>query len=104
MVNRKIYFNNDIISLAEYLPVDDVDSYSDLLDIDTQKGYNYIFSQSFLEFSKEEVKQRFYASIILNQNKVLIGSIGVSQLNSIPDLAIRLFKPYRMQGVRNNGI
>ena len=100
MSERKIYIKNDIISLAENLPSDDSDSYSDWLDEETQKGYNHKFTKTFEEYSKEELVFPFDAAIILNENKVLIGSTGVSVMNDleVPDLSIRIFKPYRNQG------
>jgi len=99
--NRTIFIKNDIISLAEYLPSDDSDGYNDWLDEETQRGYNHKFNQTFEEYSKEEFISSFNASIILNKNDMLIGSIGVSELNDsqpLPDLSIRIFKPYRNQG------
>jgi Acetyltransferases, including N-acetylases of ribosomal proteins len=97
-MERKIYISNGIISLTEYLPCDDKYSYNDWLDIETQKGYNFRFNESYENFRRQEVKQRFLASIIHNKNNLLIGEIGISPINTIPDLAIRIYKPFRMQG------
>lgn len=97
---RKVFIKNDIISLAEYMPSDDVDGYNDWLDEETQRGYNHKFTKTFDEYSKEGLAFPFEASIVLNKNNSLIGSIGVSEMNDLqlPDLAIRIFKPYRNQG------
>ncbi|HAN20070.1 MAG: hypothetical protein A2Y15_05250 [Clostridiales bacterium GWF2_36_10] len=97
-MQRKTYISNNQISLVEYLPSDDKNSYNDWLDIETQKGYNYKFNETYDNFSKSGIRQRFYSTIILNSDNTIIGNIAISPINSIPDLAIRIYKPYRKQG------
>jgi ribosomal-protein-alanine N-acetyltransferase len=100
MSNRKIYIKNDIISLAECLPEDDREGYNDWLDEETQRGYNHKFNQTFEEYSEQGFAPLFEAAVILNENNALIGAISVSAANplEVPDLAIRIFKPYRSKG------
>ena len=100
MSGRKIFMQNDMISLAEHLPEDDLDCYNDWLDKETQKGYNHEFDQTFEEYCNQEFVPLFDAAIILNKNNKLIGSIGISTENplELPDMSIRIFKPYKNQG------
>jgi len=55
-------------------------------------------STSFEEFSKNEIKQRFLAMIQLIETNEIIGSVGISPLETTPDLAIWIFKPFRKKG------
>lgn len=97
-MKRKEYISNDVISLVEYLSIDDFSNYNNWLDEDTQKGYNFRFNESFENFIKQPLKQRFFASIILKENDSVIGNIGISPPNCIPDLAIGIYKPFRNHG------
>jgi RimJ/RimL family protein N-acetyltransferase len=96
-MNRIIYTSNNILSLVKYQKCDDRDLYEDWLDPDTQKGYNGVFVESFEDFSKREIKQRFFAMIRLEKTSEIIGAVGISPPETIPDLAIWIFKPYRRQ-------
>lgn len=98
MMNRKIYAANDILRLVEYQKCDDRVIYENWQDDETQKGFNYILKESFEEFSARETKQRFVAMIQLTETDELIGYVGISPPESIPDLAIWLFKPFRNKG------
>jgi RimJ/RimL family protein N-acetyltransferase len=101
-MHRKIYIKNDVLSLSEYLPSDNYENYNDWLDTDTQNGYNFKINDNFYEFQKREVKSRFNTSIIRSSDGAFIGIIGVSPINTPPDLAIRIFNPYRRQGYGTN--
>jgi hypothetical protein len=97
-MNRTIYISNEKLSLVKYQNCDDRILYDDWLDADTQKGYNGIFVDSFEEFSKREIKQRFFAMIQRNADNEIIGAVGISPPDTIADLAIWIFRPYRRQG------
>jgi RimJ/RimL family protein N-acetyltransferase len=97
-MNRIIYTSDNILSLVEYQKCDDRALYDDWLDPDTQKGYNFVLVESFEDFSKRETKQRFFAMIRLVKTSEIIGAIGISPPDTIPDLAIMIFKHYRRQG------
>lgn len=97
-MNRKTYISNDILSLVEYQKSDDRVLYENWLDPDTQKGYNGVYVTTFEEFQSEERRQRFFAMIQLNDTKEIIGAIGISPPETIADLAIWVFNPYRRQG------
>jgi RimJ/RimL family protein N-acetyltransferase len=98
-VERKIYIENDLISLSEYIDSeDDLNCYICWLDTETQNGYNYKMKSSFEDYAKEENKARFIATIIRKSDNASIGSIFVSPEYALPDLAIMIFKPYRNQG------
>ena len=97
-MDRNIYISNNVLSLVEYRPCDDRALYEDWLDSETQKGYNCIYVTTFEDFQSKEVKQRFFAMIRLNGTNEIIGAVGISPPETEPDLAIRIFKPYRRQG------
>ncbi|OGO90533.1 MAG: hypothetical protein A2Y17_01540 [Clostridiales bacterium GWF2_38_85] len=96
-IKRHTYISNEKIGLVEYLPVDDKANYNDWIDAETQNGYNYNFNQTYDEFLSIEDRQCFIASIELN-NKDIIGMVSISPENTVPDLAIRIYYPYRNQG------
>jgi RimJ/RimL family protein N-acetyltransferase len=97
-MSRKIYTSNDILRLVEYKKCDDRVLYENWQDAETQKGYNFILEESFEEFSASETKQRFFAMIQLIETNEIIGSVGISPPESVPDLAIWIFKPFRQKG------
>jgi RimJ/RimL family protein N-acetyltransferase len=95
---RTEYTSDWLVSLAEYTKSDDRALYDNWLDPDVQKGYNFVLTESFEDFSKRELKQRFFAMIQLNGTGEIAGAVGVSPPESPPDLAIWIFAPYRKQG------
>jgi len=97
-MNRVVYASNDVLSLVEYQKCDDRALYEDWLDPDTQKGYNGIYVDAFEDFQAREIKQRFFAMIQRRDTGEIIGAVGISPPETIPDLAIWVFKPYRRQG------
>ncbi len=59
-MERKVYLQNDIITLSEYIDSeDDINCYTCWLDEETQNGYNYKMTSSFEEYTKQENKARF---------------------------------------------
>ena len=97
-MNRQIYISNEILQLVEHKPCDDCALYENWLDPATQEGYNGIYVTTFEEFKRREVRQRFFAMIRLNSTNEIIGAVGISPPETIPDLAIWIFQPYRRQG------
>jgi RimJ/RimL family protein N-acetyltransferase len=98
-MNRKIYIKNSQLSLSEYIAdLDDLDNYYCWQEPETQKGYNYKRTDPFKEFTIDSIKSRFIATIIRYSDSACIGSIFVSPMNTLPDLAIMIYKPYRNQG------
>ena len=97
-MEREIYVGSDILSLVEYLSEDDMDSYNNWLEPETQSCFNFAFRDTFEDYVTRVIKQRFWASIRLNESEIIIGTIGLSPESSPPDLAIWIYKPYRNQG------
>lgn len=101
-MDRKIYISNAIVSLVEYKKPDDKALYDNWQDPATQRGYNGIYHQDFKAFTNRTIRQRFFAMIMLNQpdstEGPIIGAVGISPPETIADLAIWLFAPYRGKG------
>jgi RimJ/RimL family protein N-acetyltransferase len=98
-MERKIYISNGYLSLAEYIKEsDDIDTYNCWSDPETQRGYNYKFTSTFDEYKNKPHRSRFLATIIRCSDNAKIGSIFLSPENTLPDLAIMLYKQYRGQG------
>ena len=99
-MERRIYTTGQRLSLAEYLDdVDDPAGYEDWLDPDTQSGYNYHFTDTYDEYhGAESSSHRFEAVIIRNADEKVIGSVSLSPEGTLPDLAIRIYLPYRAAG------
>ena len=98
-MNRSIYISNDILSLVEYQKSDDCALYDNWQDPETQRGYNGIYFTSFEEYEKKDsLRSRFFAMIRLNDTNETIGAVSVSPPETVLDLAIWIFKPYRRQG------
>lgn len=97
-MKRKIYCTSNTLSLVECLPRDDEACYKNWFDKETQNGFNFILDETFDEYCKNESNQRFTAIILRNDDNTIIGSVSISPLNTTPDLAIWLFRPFRRQG------
>ena len=97
-MQRHTYISNNILSLVEYWKCDDNALYEDWLDPDTQKGYNGIYFTSFEDFSNRDIKLRFSAMIELNDTKEIVGAVAISPPETIADLSIQIFSPYRNRG------
>ncbi len=101
--NRKIYFKNNLLSLAEYCPAfDDHDYYGCWQDPATQDGYNYKMRGSLEEFRARPARTRLLAVIIRNEDEEPVGIVSLSPEGTLPDLAIMLYKPYRGKGYGTN--
>lgn len=98
-MGKIIFIENNEIALEKYTHDDDKAMYECWLDVDTQKGYNGIFYDSFEEFHKEDIsKFHFYSLIIDKKSGKKVGTVRLSPPKYEPDLAIWIFKPYRNKG------
>jgi len=99
---RNIYSEDETIALSEYIDkLDSSDCYCCWQDEETQKGFNFKFSKSLENFTNAGVKSRFIATIVRKIDDVCVGSIFLSPENTLPDLAIMIYKPYRRKGYAN---
>ena len=98
-MSRSIYTSNNILSLVEHQKIDDRALYENWQDPETQRGYNGVYFDSFEDFEiRDSLRSRFFAMIRLNATHEIIGAVSVSPPETVPDLAIWVFKPYRRQG------
>jgi RimJ/RimL family protein N-acetyltransferase len=98
-MDRKIYVSDEVISLSEYIDaLDDSDCYNCWQDKETQVGYNHKFTKTFDEYTNGFTHSRFTATIIKTHDKTPVGSIFLSPENTLPDLAIFIYKPYWGKG------
>ena len=97
--NRKVWIANDILSLVVRVPeVDDINDYECWQDKATQDGYNFKLDMTLEEFRNLPNRSRFIATIQRNSDSACIGSISVSPVGSLPDLAIMVYEPFRHHG------
>ena len=94
---------NSMVGLTEYTSNDFADMYLCWTDIDTQKGYNGTFNQTFEEFERFQLKQfelqfKFWVTIIDKQTsqKVGVQRLGLDEI--CPDLAIWIYPQHRNKG------
>ena len=98
-MERKIYISNDQLLLAEFCNAYDAEAfYNCWQDHDTQAGYNYKMDITLDTFISRPIHSRFLAVIIRKIDNVVIGMVSLSPENTMPDLAIMIYKPYRQQG------
>ncbi|MBQ8496120.1 MAG: GNAT family N-acetyltransferase [Clostridia bacterium] len=98
-MERKIYISNDELTIAEYCNDFDAEAnYNCWQDHDTQKGYNYKMAITLEAFKNRPIRSRFQSVIIRKSDNAVIGTISMSPENSLPDLAIMIYPPYRKQG------
>jgi Acetyltransferases, including N-acetylases of ribosomal proteins len=96
---RKAYIFSEELSLCEYIhSIDDINGYNCWRNEDTERGFNFRMSSTFEEFSKQPVRSRFLATIVRCADNTDIGQIFLSSENTLPDLAIMLYKSYRGMG------
>lgn len=93
------FIEDDTILLRKYSHSDDLDLYACWQDIETQKGYNYIFKESFEEFQKFDIDQfPFWATITEKGKNISIGTVRLGPDGECPDLAIWIYKGHRSCG------
>lgn len=94
-----IFMEDETILLRKYSHSDDLDMYTCWQDIETQKGYNFIFKESFEEFQKFDIDRfPFWATIVEKEKNVNIGTVRIGLNMECPDLAIWIYKDYRNRG------
>ncbi len=94
---------NDLVGLIRYTHYDDVDMYRCWQDIETQKGYNGKFTQTFEEFKIFQVKQfkqgfKFWVTIVDKRSSQRVGVLRLGLDEICPDLAIWIYPRYRNKG------
>ena len=102
-MTRIIFTANETLSLAQYIDeLDDPENYANWLDSETQSGYNYCMTDTYEEYHSKAAAFRFIAVILRNADHKIIGVISLSPNQEEPDLAIRLYRPFRGQGYGTN--
>lgn len=90
---------NQMIGLMPYTHNDDYDMYMCWQDIDTQKGYNGIFTQSFDEFQKTDIhKFKFWVTVVDKNTEERVGVLRLGLDEMCPDLAIWIYPSQRNKG------
>ena len=91
---------NSSIALVPYSHQDDHDMYLCWQDIQTQKGYNYVFYQSFEAYqqSVEIERFKFWVTVIEKAGGKRIGVLRLGLNEEYPDLAIWIYPQYRRKG------
>lgn len=86
---------NDLIGLAQYTHADDIDMFACWQDIETQKGYNGIFNQTFDEFRAYTIELfKFWVTVIDKKNNQKVGVLRLGLDEVCPDLAIWIYPRY----------
>ena len=99
-MTRTIYITGSGIALGQLLPDDTYADWADWQDPDTQKGYNFIMDTPFEQYAARPLRHRLYAVIVReNDPDTPLGIVMISPPPSAPDLAIRVFAPYRGHGI-----
>ena len=94
---------NEKIGLKQYTYDDEYDMYMCWQDTDTQKGYNFILTESFDEFKDDDIsKFKFWVVIEDKITKEKVGVIRLGLDEKCPDLAIWIYPQYRNQGYGTN--
>ena len=94
---------NEKIGLKQYTYDDEYDMYMCWQDIDTQKGYNFILTESFDEFKDDDItKFKFWVVIVNKKTNEKVGVIRLGLDEKCPDLAIWMYPQYRNQGYGTN--
>ena len=90
---------NELIGLAQYTHADDIDMFACWQDIDTQKGYNGIFDQTFDEFKEFKIERfKFWVTVTDKKINKKVGVLRMGLNEICPDLAIWIYPQYRHRG------
>lgn len=94
---------NSMVGLTEYTSNDFADMYLCWTDIDTQKGYNGKFNQTFEEFERFQLEQfklqfKFWVTIIDKRTSQKVGVLRLGLDEICPDLAIWIYPQHRNKG------
>lgn len=94
-----IITENETIRLLQYTHDDDRDMYECWKDVNTQKGYNGVFAETFDEFRRFEIaKFRFWVTILDKEQNIRVGTLRLGLDEVCPDLAIWIYPQYRNCG------
>ena len=90
---------NENLGLRQYTHADDHDMYLCWQDIDTQKGYNGIFDQSFDSFKMHDISRfKFWVVVVDKNTNQNVGVLRLGLSETCPDLAIWIYPQYRNRG------
>jgi len=90
---------NERIGLRPYTHGDDHDMYMCWKDIDTQKGYNGIFTDTFEQFSDYDINRfKFWVVVVDKYSNENVGVLRLGLDEVCPDLAIWIYPKYRNMG------
>lgn len=94
---------NEKIALTPYTHQDDYDMHLCWKDVQTQKGYNFIFNQPFEEFKKTDINRfKFWVTVIDKIINERVGTLRLGLDEECPDLAIWIYPQYRNKGYGTN--
>ena len=80
---------NETLGLRQYIHADDYDWYMCWQDIDTQKGYNGMFNESFDEFCTFDINRfKFWVTVVNKSTNENVGTLRLGLDEKYPDLSI----------------
>lgn len=87
------------LGLLQYTHDDDQDLFACWQDIETQKGYNCIFNQTFEDFQSTDIARfKFWVTILDKKLNQKVGVLRLGLDEHCPDLAIWIYPQYRNHG------
>ncbi len=90
---------NEVLGLRPYTHDDDYDMYLCWKDIDTQKGYNGIFDDTFEDFRIFDINRfKFWVTAIDKKINKSVGTLRLGLNEECPDLAIWIYPQHRNKG------
>lgn len=90
---------NHTLGLVPYTHDDDYDMYMCWKDVDTQKGYNGVFGQSFEEYQATDISRfPFWVTVVDKNTRKRVGTLRLGLDEVCPDLAIWIYPDYRNRG------
>lgn len=90
---------NEVLGLRQYTHDDDYDMYLCWKDLDTQKGYNGVFNETFEDFCQVEINRfKFWVTAIEKSTNKSIGTLRLGLDEVCPDLAIWIYPEHRNKG------
>jgi len=90
---------NETIGLRQYTHDDDYDMYLCWKDVDTQKGYNGLFNETFDKFRAFDIQRfKFWVTAVDKTTLESIGTLRLGLDEACPDLAIWIYPQYRHKG------
>ena len=93
------YIQDSSLALLRYTHDDGLQMYKCWKNKDTQRGFNYLFEESYEQFIQTDLSvYRFFAVIYDKKRKKKVGCIRLCQFVSNPDLSIWIYKKHRKQG------